>query len=146
MPFIVTNVREALYNSAPNQGEGLHNWLMKGARTCELRGYAKEQAFELIAETVVRRGGKVMPRSIEQAIEKAYSQPFSVDYRKSAKDWPTADLELIRSITLDQQGRRLEELLERSPLRLHDMPDIQPGTTVRLFVAYSPTLICCAWE
>jgi hypothetical protein len=92
-------------------------------------GCSQEQAFELIAQTVVKRGGKIIPRSIEQAITKVYSQPFSQDARQPNRDWPAADLELIRSITLDRTGKRLEELLERSPLRLRDMPDIQPGTT-----------------
>ncbi|MFY9986626.1 MAG: hypothetical protein WAK31_17820 [Chthoniobacterales bacterium] len=122
-------IREALYESAPNQGEGLHNWLPKGARKCRTFGYSQEQAFELIAETVVRRGGKIIPRSIEQATERVYSQPFSTDVRQSARDWPAADLDLIRSITLDKPGEWLEEILELSPVRLPDMPDIQPGTT-----------------
>jgi hypothetical protein len=129
MPVIVTNIREALYNAAPNQGQGLHNSLPKLARICMLRRCSQEQAFELIAETVVRRGGKIIPRSIEQAIERVYSQSFSTDVRQSARDWPAADLDLIRSITLGKPGARLEELLERSPVRLPDMPDIQPGTT-----------------
>ena len=87
MLVIVTNIREALYNAAPNQGEGLHNSLPKLARICMLRRCSQEQAFELIAETVVRRGGKIIPRSIEQAIEKVYSQSFSTDVRQSARDW-----------------------------------------------------------
>jgi hypothetical protein len=132
MPSVIAktfDIREELYDSAPDQGNGLHFWLPKGARKCMLRNYTKEQAFELIAETVVRRGGKVIPRSIDRAITKVYSEPFSQDARQPAKDWPAADLELIRSITLDRPGKRLEELLELSPVRLLDMPDIRPGTT-----------------
>jgi hypothetical protein len=132
MPSVIAktvDLRESLYESAPNQGDGLYHWLMTGAGKCEARGKSREDAYDLIAETVVRRGGKVRQRDIEKAIEKVYSQPFSQDARSSAKDWPEADLKLIRSITLDRPGKWLQELIERSPVRLPDMPDIQPGTT-----------------
>jgi hypothetical protein len=140
----VKPLSEILFDSAPNQGEGLHNWLVKGARLCQRHARTPTQAHDLIASTVERRGGEVRSRDIEKAISKAYSTSFSGGGYKLAPRWPDPDLGLIEEITTPKPWSYLNVLYWLSPDWTPDMPDIEPGTTDtiirRLFPAGS--LIC----
>jgi hypothetical protein len=101
MALIVRALTARLIDSAPEQGHGLHRWLIKGARECAKWRKTPEQAYDLIASTVVARGGEVIPHSIRQAIEKAYSHPFTGGAYEKQPAWPEPDLELIQDITLE---------------------------------------------
>ncbi|SRR5258706_2180498 len=88
MALIVRPLTARLLDSAPEQGNGLHRWLIKGARECQLSGVKPDRAFDLIAATVVARGGEIIPHSIRQAIEKAYSQSFTGGKYDKRPVWP----------------------------------------------------------
>jgi hypothetical protein len=111
-----------LLDSAPEAGNGLHRWLIKGARMCQMSGVSPDRAFDLIAATVVARGGEVIPHSIRQAIEKAYSQPFTGGKYEPRPAWPEPDLGLIEELTLlrawDVPGA-LATLESKSPEKLN---------------------------
>src|SRR5260370_38247283 len=53
----ITPLATRLFDSAPEAGDGLNAWLIKGARECQRSGVKPERAFALIANTVVARGG-----------------------------------------------------------------------------------------
>src|SRR5260221_1837960 len=138
-----------LVDSAPEAGNGLHRWLIKGARECAKWRKTPEQAYDLIASTVVARGGEVIPHSIGQAITKAYSQPFSGGTYERKPVWPEPDLQLIQDITLEaieRAGERsvLDLLWDRSPEKLDASPGIEPETTAAIMQRLFPdnALIC----
>jgi hypothetical protein len=118
MPILkIKPLTERLLDSAPEAGNGLHRWLIKGARMCQLSGVNPDRAFDLIAATVVARGGEIIPHSIRQAIEKAYSQPFTGGTYQRKSKWPEPDLELIEQITeaIDREPNQLSKLENLSP-------------------------------
>src|SRR6266403_1559691 len=90
-------IETRLLDSAPESGNGLHIWLIKGARECQRSGVRIENAFALIAATVVARGGEIREHDINQAISKAYSTPWTgVAYTPRAKsEYDPAKLERI---------------------------------------------------
>jgi hypothetical protein len=97
-------------------------WLIKGARECQLSGVKPDRAFELIADTVVARGGEIIAHEINKAITKAYSQPFDTGTYESKPKWPEADLELIEQITMERiwsVPSVLAELEGKSPEKLN---------------------------
>ena len=136
-----------LLDSAPQQGDGLHHWLIKGARECAKWRKTPEQAYDLIAATVRAKGGEERPRDIWQAINKAYSTSLSApsggSYKPTPK-WPEAKLELIEEVTLSRITKEgetpLEELWRRSPERPDDSPETTGTIIRRLFPA--DALIC----
>jgi len=155
MPTIkVKPLSRILLDSAPQQGDGLHNWLIKGARECTKWRKTPEQAYDLIRQTVLARGGEERPHDIWQAINKAYSTSFSAGDYKPAPKWPEADLGLIEDITLDAIDRcashsLLDSLWQISPEKPNGSPGIAPETTSaivrRLFPVDrpdNPILIC----
>jgi len=140
----VRSLTSRLLDSAPEQGSGLHFWLIKGARECQMSGVNPDRAFDFIAETVVARGGRVIPRSIRQAIEKAYSQPFTGGTYESKPAWPEPDLERIEDITMERiwcVPSVLEELQGKSPEKLNKSTS---EIIRRLFPA--DALICAGME
>ena len=153
MALIVRPLTARLLDSAPEQGNGLHRWLIKGARECQLSGVKPDRAFDLIAATVVARGGEIIPHSIRQAIEKAYSQSFTGGKYDKRPVWPEPDLQLIQDITLEaieHAGDRsvLEVLWGRSPEKLDASPGIEPETTAVIMQRLFPenSLICAGME
>jgi hypothetical protein len=149
MAIIVRPLTARLLDSAPEQGAGLHRWLIKGARECQLSGVKPDRAFDLIAATVVARGGEIIPHSIRQAIEKAYSQPFTGGQYDKRPVWPEPDLERIEEITMERiwcVPSVLEELQGKSPEKLNKSTS---EIIRRLFPADSPdapTLIYAVFD
>jgi hypothetical protein len=102
MKFIAQSIESRLLESAPEQGSGLHRWLIKGARECERSRVSPNRAFSLIAQTVTAKGGEIVAKEINKAITKAYSQPFNNSGSYERKDaWPKPDLEMIEEVTMD---------------------------------------------
>jgi hypothetical protein len=85
-----------LINDAPEQGSGLHHWLMRGAILTQ--DMPEERAFDMIAQTVVARGGRVIERSIRQALAKARSGNYVAG--ESQPKWPEPETETIEQLTL----------------------------------------------
>ena len=123
MPKIMARpLSTILLDSAPEAGNGLHRWLIKGARECAKWRKTPEKAFELIAQTVTARGGEIIAHEINKAITKAYSQPFSGGTYERKPAWPKPDLALIEELTLlhawDVPGA-LVKLESKSPEKLN---------------------------
>jgi hypothetical protein len=132
----IPSLVDRLLASAPEAGSGLHSWLIKGANECRKAGVTPERAFDLIAQTVVARGGRVLGNEIRKAIRKAYSQSHNGTYTP-APTWPGGDLGLIESLTTDATGA-VDELRGLSP----ENPDQRTGDIIsRLF---PPDALVCA--
>jgi hypothetical protein len=118
-----------LLDSAPEAGSGLHFWLIKGARECQISRVSPDQAFDLIANTVAARGGEIYERDINKAISKAYSQPYAGGSYEPRPVWPEPDLGLIEQITMgriQQNPSVLNELQGMSP----ENPDQSTGDII----------------
>jgi hypothetical protein len=139
----VRSLCEILFDSAPPQGQGLHFWLITGAKICHEHGETPEQAYDFIAATVVARGGVEKPNDIRKAIDKVYGGKLSGSYRSKPK-WPEPDLKQIEQVTLERLSKDgespLEELLRLSPERPSDAPEETDRIVRQLFPADG--LIC----
>jgi hypothetical protein len=144
MIWVVKSLKSRLLETAPEQGSGLHMWLIKGARECERSGVEPNEAFDLIAQTVTARGGVIVAKEINKAINKAYSQPYNPGPHEHKSAWPEEDMGLIEEITLlrawDVPGA-LATLESRSPEKLNKSSG---EIMTRLFPADS--LICAGFE
>jgi hypothetical protein len=121
LTFTAKPLAARLLDSAPEQGNGLHFWLIKGARECQMSGIKPDRAFDLITQTVTARGGRIIAREINKAITKAYSQPFNVGTYEHKPAWPEPDLELIEQVTMERiwsVPSVLAELEAKSPEKL----------------------------
>jgi hypothetical protein len=140
----IAPIAERLLNSAPEAGDGLNSWLIKGASECQRYGVAPGRAFDLIAATVVARGGQIIERDINKAISKAYSQPYTGETHKRRPDaqYDPAKLERIADrLDFDVTPEWLEE---RSPVScwnrtpagfLHKL--YEPAEKVLIFIVYA---------
>jgi hypothetical protein len=125
----ITPIATRLLDSAPEAGEGLNAWLIKGARECQRSGVKLDRAFALIADTVVARGGEIYEHDINKAISKAYSHPYTGGTYDPRPAWPEPDLDLIEQITMERILRVpgvLNELQGMSP----ENPDQSTGDII----------------
>jgi hypothetical protein len=150
MAIIVRPLTARLIDSAPEQGYGLHRWLIKGSRMCQTSGVINpNKMYDLIAKTVIAKGGEERPHDIWQAINKVLGSSFSGGAYEKQPAWPEPDLELIQDITLEaieRYGERsvLDVLWDRSPETLDGSPGIEPETTAAIMRRLFPedALIC----
>ncbi len=98
----ITPLATRLFDSAPEAGDGLNAWLIKGARECQRSGVKPDRAFALIANTVVARGGEIFEHDINKAISKAYSQSHTSGTYDPRPVWPEPNLDLIEQITMER--------------------------------------------
>jgi hypothetical protein len=109
-----------------------------------MSGVKPDRAFDLIAATVTARGGKAIPRSIQQAIEKAYSQSFSGGTYERKPAWSEPDLKRIEEITMERiwcVPSVLEELESKSPEKLN-----KPTSEIIRRLFPPDALICAGME
>ncbi len=112
-PRSQTRLLKLLLDSAPEQGGGLNDWLMKGARMCS--DLEPDKAHEMLAEVVYVKGGEPADRAIWRVINKVHNTDYSGPSRPK---WPEPNLGLIEELTLlrawDVPGA-LSTLESRSP-------------------------------
>src|SRR5260370_2413041 len=94
-PRSQTRLLKLLLDSAPEQGGGLNDWLMKGARMCS--DLEPDKAHEMLAEVVYVKGGEPADRAIWRVINKVHNTDYSGPSRPK---WPEPNLGLIEELTL----------------------------------------------
>jgi hypothetical protein len=86
-----------------------------------MSGVKPDRAFDLIAQTLTARGGRIIAHEINKAITKAYSQPFNGGTFEHKPAWPEPDLGLIEQVTMERiwsVPSVLAELEAKSPEKL----------------------------